>query len=237
MVFGIYDSDPKYRKYLSAILNHYMSKRKIELTINEYSSEDSVLNADLMSITAFFVVADSRNIDCLKIADHIKKSNRKIFLVLISNTLQNVLIGYEVGAFRYLLENDLQTSLARCIGHILDCLRKDHNLLSIQTSNGERGLVIQDIVYFESFKHLVVLHLSNGEAVTCHERLFYFEEKLEENGFLRIQKSYLVNMAHIEKINRYYAFLDNGMELKCSEKNYHSIQTIFSKWLHKDESG
>ena len=40
----------------------------------------------------------------------------------------------------------------------------------------------------------------NFDQYSCYSSLQSFEEKLHPLGFLRIQKSYLVNMRHIKKL-------------------------------------
>lgn len=61
----------------------------------------------------------------------------------------------------------------------------------------------KDILYLESQQRIVVLHTENplqgGDRF--YGKLEDLENELEPDGFLRIQKSYLVNMAHIKKLN------------------------------------
>ncbi len=60
-----------------------------------------------------------------------------------------------------------------------------------------------------------------------YEKLDAVEEKLSGSGFLRIHKSYLVNMKHIRKISNYIATLDTGVELPVPRRKYQSVKEEF----------
>lgn len=54
-----------------------------------------------------------------------------------------------------------------------------------------------------------------------------YTERLSGKGFIRLQKSFLVNMSYISKISGYTAQLRNGEILKVSEKiTKQSVQSI-----------
>ena len=57
--------------------------------------------------------------------------------------------------------------------------------------------------------------------------------QLKTVGFLRIQKSYLVNMAHIRKLNYDKVLLDTGEILPVSQKNYAQIKSDYLNWRSK----
>lgn len=60
-----------------------------------------------------------------------------------------------------------------------------------------------------------------------YEKLDWVEEKLSGFHFLRIHKSYLVNMKHIRKINNYTAFLDTGEELPVPRSRFRAAKETF----------
>ena len=60
-----------------------------------------------------------------------------------------------------------------------------------------------------------------------YSRLDAVEQELSGCGFLRIHKSYLVNMKHIRKINNYTAYLDTGLELPVPRSRFQSAKEAF----------
>ena len=56
------------------------------------------------------------------------------------------------------------------------------------------------------------------------------EQELVPLGFLRVHKSYLVNMAYIQKLTCQGVTLQNGKALRVSEKKYSEIKRLYLLW-------
>ena len=56
------------------------------------------------------------------------------------------------------------------------------------------------------------------------------EEQLEPKGFLRIHKSYLVNMAHLKKYQSQQAVLSDGTVLRVSARSYAAQKQKYLLW-------
>lgn len=93
-------------------------------------------------------------------------------------------------------------------------------------------MAVDDILYLESEKHTVHIHMlcGNFDQYSCYSSLQSFEKKLHPLGFLRIQKSYLVNMRHIKKLQCSEVILENGLTLPVSGKNYSEIKRAYLLW-------
>ena len=94
---------------------------------------------------------------------------------------------------------------------------------------------LTDVLYMESQGHQIIIHIQKTGAKTPQLYRFYaslgsLECQLCTQGFLRIQKSYLVNMRHIQKYRCNEAELDNGEKLPVSEKNYAEQKKQFLLW-------
>ena len=64
-----------------------------------------------------------------------------------------------------------------------------------------RTIPIASIEYLESRGRKIVLHLGCGE-MTFYSKISDIEEKLVNNGFVRVHQSFMVRMADISKISR-----------------------------------
>ena len=56
------------------------------------------------------------------------------------------------------------------------------------------------------------------------------ENMLGENNFVRIHKSYLVNLKHISNISRYKVKLTDGSELAVPKVRYVYVKDIFAQY-------
>jgi len=57
-------------------------------------------------------------------------------------------------------------------------------------------VMLKDLLYIEGLKDYVKIHTTAGSIIT-YQTLTYFEEKLSNDQFLRIHRSYIVSFAHI----------------------------------------
>ena len=105
-------------------------------------------------------------------------------------------------------------------------------ILPIQTGGEMRNLTVDEILYLESDKHTVRIYMLSSSAgpYSCYASLQSFEEKLQPLGFLRVQKSYLVNMRHIKKLQCSEVIMENGLTLPVSGKNYSEIKRAYLLW-------
>ncbi len=60
-----------------------------------------------------------------------------------------------------------------------------------------------------------------------YEKLDEVEKRLGSHHFLRIHKSYLVNMKHLCRISNYTAYLDTGEELPVPRLRFRAAKEAF----------
>jgi len=91
--------------------------------------------------------------------------------------------------------------------------------ITIPTQDGFEVLEIKDIIYCKADDNYTELYLENNLKKLVSKTLKYFEDILNENGFARIHKSYLVNVAYIASYKKGKGgtvYLSNGKELSVS---------------------
>ncbi|WP_459211367.1 LytR/AlgR family response regulator transcription factor [Aquimarina rhabdastrellae] len=114
----------------------------------------------------------------------------------------------------YLLKPIAIDDLIKAVNHIVDIKNREeelHNAILVPKRNGITGkitiplqdgfevLVIADILYCQADDNYTKIYLNDGNKLVS-KTLKYFEELLLDHDFVRIHKSYLVN---INAITRY----------------------------------
>lgn len=79
--------------------------------------------------------------------------------------------------------------------------------LSVPNSNGIELVPYEDIIYCQSDDNYTTLFLCSGEKVVASKTLKYFGEVLPEGQFVRIHKSFIINLMHLKK----YLKIDGGV--------------------------
>lgn len=88
---------------------------------------------------------------------------------------------------------------------------------------GNISMKSDEIIYIETMGHRNTIHLS-GQDYHIYEKLDTFEMILKHYGFLRVHKSYLVNVRHIRNINSYVLTLDNGIRISVPKARYKEVK-------------
>lgn len=102
-------------------------------------------------------------------------------------------------------------------------------MIKIRTEHMQIELPLSDIVFVESYKMYLLIH-TKKEEYKQYGKISDMEEMLYQKGFLRIHKSYLVNLDHVTKIKNRILFLDSGNELPCSKERYSEIVHQYVMW-------
>lgn len=87
------------------------------------------------------------------------------------------------------------------------------------------------IDFIEAFGNEVFVHVNN-KTYLVNEKLYYFENMLYTKGFIRVNKSQIVNIKHINEIipwfgQKYVLEMKNGSSLDVNRSYYHA----FKKYL------
>lgn len=89
-------------------------------------------------------------------------------------------------------------------------------------------IYLNDILYIESLKDYVIIHVPDKRIIT-KQKISYLEEKLPEELFLRIHRSFLVSIPKIE------AFSPNHVEISGKELPIgRSYKNVVSKALYTE---
>lgn len=233
----ICDDDRLFAERLSASIESAMSRRGIKAKVYEFSGAEEIGSEVLAACDIAFLDIDfkGRNYTGLDIARRLRGLREDAVITFVTNYIEYAPEGYEVRAFRYILKNELPQKLDATIDQIVAHLQTDRSSIKIQADGEVLDLPVQDILYIESMRHTLNVHVqAAGRAAektySCRSTLAKMEADLSRLGFLRIHKSYLVNMHHIKSLNCSEAVLKSGISLKVGSTNYSECKKRYMLW-------
>ncbi|MGZ8538553.1 MAG: LytR/AlgR family response regulator transcription factor [Flavisolibacter sp.] len=74
--------------------------------------------------------------------------------------------------------------------------------LCLPTIKGFIVLKLEEIIYCEAERSYTIFHLENGKTVMVSKPLIDYDEMLKDTSFLRIHKSFLINLYHVKEYQR-----------------------------------
>ena len=236
MNIALCDDSMEYLLSFRGVLLDCCARRDWDAHISLFQHAETLLNADLSGCHVLFLDIELQDIDGITLAMRLREKYPDLILVFLTAYLQYAPAGYKVRAFRYLLKESLGAD------DVLECLDDVWRELfssseSIEVSDTEHNRLcfrLRDVLYCSGTpQRHTVFHIISTDGTACVEcvgKLSDYEEQLRGDGFLRIQKSFLANMFHIERMANYYAWLSNGEKLKVSVRDYRSICRQYLQW-------
>ncbi|WP_442873577.1 LytR/AlgR family response regulator transcription factor [Draconibacterium sp. IB214405] len=97
--------------------------------------------------------------------------------------------------------------------------------LVINTSSGSEIIWLNTIIYCSAEGSYSRIHLDNKRKVYCSKNLTWLEQKISSPYFVRMHRSYIVNLRFIHKIvkNESRLFLANGEKLPVSKSRSNNL--------------
>ncbi len=229
MLIAVCDDEKFYREKVQKLLENYLSGYKINYTIQLFSSGEEFLqeNENKVKFDIVFMDINMSRMDGIRTALQMRSVHSHTYIVLITAFIQYALEGYKVDAVRYIMKDTLDSALDECMDTILKKMQLSR--INFSFLEGEKWLYTDNIFYVESQRHKAVFFYLDEKMENYHiyEKLDVIEERLSGYGFLRIHKSYLVNMKHICRISNYAVYLDNGEELPVPRLKYQAVKEEF----------
>lgn len=94
-----------------------------------------------------------------------------------------------------------------------------------QTGKITKNILLMDILYFESDSRKIMLHHVDGCDI-FYEKLDHVQQQLfeQDQPFIRIHKSFLVNYIRAKSFHPEFAVMENGVSLKISRSKQKEVR-------------
>lgn len=102
----------------------------------------------------------------------------------------------------------------------------------LKESDSVHLVSIEDILWCKAESNYTVFHLSDDREIMVSHTLKEYESTLENSGFYRIHRSYIVNLKKIERFDRGdggMIFLEGGQTLPVSVRKKDKMMEVLSK--------
>lgn len=231
------DDNTAFLKSLRSEIRRVLDTLHVEAVIHTVDTPEDIAGDLLASCDVFFLDIDfaNRAYNGIDIAKVIRRHKADAIIIFVTNYVEYAPEGYEVQAFRYAMKNEIPQKLEQYLLETIEKLKVEQEPFQINVAGETITLPLIDILYIESQGHTAIIHTQKIGVQTSKIYRFYaslsnLEQQLAPNGFLRIHKSYLVNMRRMKKYQCTGATLDNGSVLRVSEINYSEQKKKYMHW-------
>lgn len=174
--------------------------------------------------------------------DFVKSLEQKLPVIFTTAYSEYAIEGFQVDALDYLLKPisyahflksankakswfDLNNKAPEIVQPSQDYLfvKAEHRLIRIH---------LADIKYIEGSNEYIVIHLLKDKPVTTLMRMKNIETELPENLFMRVHRSFIVNLAQVKVIERNRIIFDEKIYIPIGEQYKDNFQKFLDRTFY-----
>ncbi|SFG68376.1 two component transcriptional regulator, LytTR family [Lachnospiraceae bacterium C7] len=198
---AIVEDEDNYAIQLEKYINKYEQESSSVFKVTRFKDGDEIVNNYKCQFDIILMDIEMKFMDGMSAAEEIRKVDKDVVIMFITNMTNYAIRGYQVDALDYVIKpveyfafsQKLDRALTRISKH------KTKKSITIEYSSGIKKIDVDNIIYIETEGHNLLIHLK-ATTIKIRAKLKDYEEMLAEDDFFRINKGYLVNLKHVEGI-------------------------------------
>lgn len=235
MKIAICEDDTTQQNILTAALDSYLTPVGDHVQYDVYHNGLDLLasiNTHLYDVLLLDILMPG--FTGMETAKEIRESNEKIPIIFLTTSQEFAVESYKVHAFDYLLkpvdQNALFETLNRIYAATEVALEKS---IILQTAKAIYVLSLSQIEFVEINNRTLSFHLIDGTVKSISGRLSDYEDTLLNHPeFLKVHRSYIINMDFMKALNQKSFITLTGNEVPISRNLLHVIQKRYIDHLH-----
>lgn len=210
-------------------IKEYVSRYNPSFCIYSYISSKGLLNSlNSHYYDVIFLDIEMDEPNGYETAKLIKAQYDNIIIVFTTNSLEYAIRGYGI-AFRYLpkpISYELFLTTITQIERLITPQKID-----IQTSDKTVIESIHNIIYFESYGHTVIFHITDNRVIESRITLNALLDKIKSTSIVQIHKSYCINLEYVSHVTSTTVQLNYEISLPISRSKRDDFRAALHAYI------
>lgn len=221
MVIGICDDEKVIREKIEKICVNVTGEYDTDTAMKTYSDGKEVLeeNFDILILDI-----EMEDVDGIAVKNYFQSRKKDTIIIFVTshNEMMSQAFGVNVMGFvtKSYLDNQLPVMLESAIKRVM-------NTVNIE------GVDSRKVCYIEAEHIYNILHLENDTEMSVRCSSADLEKMLEGVGFIRVHRTYIINMAYVEHI-RDKSVVINGKEIPVSSRLKSRLKKEYSRYCREN---
>lgn len=208
---AIVEDDKECAKSLSNLLRLVSKEINDLLDIDNFNNGLDFIDSYQKKYDLVFMDIDMPLMNGIEASKKLRAIDDSVDLIFTTALSQYALFGYDVNAIAYLIKpfTDDKKAIDRIKNILIRRQNEMNNYYVLMDGKQVIKLPIRQITYVESYNHYCIFHINNKEPIKKICSIKSVEEELSKYGFLRSDKSYLINPRYATKWDKDSITVDN----------------------------
>ena len=213
---AVVEDDRVYAEQLEEYLRKHEAEYAESFDITFFIDGDAIVSAYQSQFDIILMDIEMKFMDGMSAAEEIRRVDKEVVIIFITNMTQYAIRGYAVEALDYMLKPVSYFAFSQRLNRAISRMKKrEQKSLVISVKGGVVRLPVNSIYYIESQWHNLLYHTTSGEYVSSGT-LKDAEEALRELHFFRGSKWYLINLQQVQGLGDGFAKLKSGENVPLS---------------------
>ena len=227
------DDEPQAVKEYENRIKKIGEKHGFVLSIKSFQNADQLffyMEDSKAVVDIIFLDISMPGIDGIQAAVNLRKNGYSGEIIFLTKQGDKAIKGYDVQAYHFIVKSDeSDTSFERIFVNLASHIQnKTTEYITFQGIGESRNIAIRDIAYFSVFRRIITVHYGN-ETFEFYSSMEKVENVMLEYGFLRVQRSYLVNPDYIRDFTAESITMTDGTVITLSRKNSKQLREAINK--------
>ncbi len=228
---GIVDDEEMMRLKIHQCIKEILKKQET-VEIRSYDCAEAFLEEIQKKVHFDILFSDIQMLEMngLELGKRLQKDVP--YIIYITAYMEYAVESYKISAYQYILKEDMEIRLPQITRKLLNQIQQEYAQFRVVGTSGiQKKIYFRDIIYVYKGKETKYVYYVTTEG-EYKERISLNQvwELLEENGFLKIERAYLVNAKHILKLEGNKLFLSNQSQLPISRYRLKEVKLDIAKY-------
>lgn len=227
---AIVEDDSTYANQLAEYLARYEAENSVSFAINTYHDGDMIVEDYRSQFDIILMDIEMQFMDGMTAAEEIRKRDKEVVIIFITNMPQYAIRGYAVEALDYVLKPVNYFAFSQRLGRAISRMKKrEEKSVIIPVKGGHTRVEANSIYYIESQGHSISYYTSHGEYV-APGTMKELEDELKDMHFFRGSKWYLINLAQVDGVENTGVILKNGRSVPITRSRKKEFMEALAKY-------
>lgn len=228
---AIIDDEIKDLELTTSIVRGYFSEMDYSYQITQFTNPSKLVFGENYNV--LFLDIEMPNIDGIDLAKKISDTYENSKIIFVTNHDYMVYDATKVAPFGFVRKSKIMVEMQEVLERVCKQVEKEQRNLVIYDHSGIIKIKLEDIIWIEVIKNNVLFH-TVSEVIEIRSTLKHVLSLLPKSPFIKINKSYVVNIEHVDRILNDEIILSDGNYLLMNSKLKKQIKEVIISYIERN---